>query len=348
MKEYVNTVILMNKEYEDVNKLIKEVELYILDKKPVVTIENTHYLGKNKTKKKKKDKVRVNLIKNQRVRWLNKNEGYSYGIIIDIKDDTKVIIKSDKGNKVLMKNNKIEIVEENEPEPEPEPVAEIIQPKEINYHNESKEWKWLSTFNKAKPFIYEDNKYYTVEHAFQAQKLSKDDIRRDEYQDILMEVTEPEEAKNIGNKQFFDKNNFILRPDWNDIKLELMEKITHRYYITNKKYMTKLIETDDHTLIYTGPKVDGYWGINKQDNKNHHGKILMNLREIFKQYNFETHEKINTKKIVEEGDNVKWVLDGEEYKGVVLKIDKRMKKNVNVMNSNGDKVKVKKDILIIQ
>ena len=74
----------------------------------------------------------------------------------------------------------------------------------------------------------------------------------------------------------------------------------------------------------------------------------MNLREIFKQYNFETHEKINTKKIVEEGDNVKWVLDGEEYKGVVLKIDKRMKKNVNVMNSNGDKVKVKKDILIIQ
>ena len=49
-----------------------------------------------------------------------------------------------------------------------------------------------------------------------------------------------------------------------------------------------------------------------------------------------------------EGDNVKWTLKGKDFEGVVLKVDKRMKVNVNVMNIDGDRVKVKKSLLKIQ
>ena len=59
-------------------------------------------------------------------------------------------------------------------------------------------------------------------------------------------------------------------------------------------------------------------------------------------------EKVKEPESVKEGDNVKWTLKGKEFEGVVLKIDKRMKVNVNVMNTEGDKVKVKKSILKIQ
>ena len=59
-------------------------------------------------------------------------------------------------------------------------------------------------------------------------------------------------------------------------------------------------------------------------------------------------EKVKEPESVKEGDNVKWTLKGKDFEGVVLKVDKRMKVNVNVMNTDGDKVKVKKSILKIQ
>ena len=62
----------------------------------------------------------------------------------------------------------------------------------------------------------------------------------------------------------------------------------------------------------------------------------------------EDEEKVKEPESVKEGDNVKWTLKGKDFEGVVLKVDKRMKVNVNVMNTDGDKVKVKKSILKIQ
>ena len=61
-----------------------------------------------------------------------------------------------------------------------------------------------------------------------------------------------------------------------------MKDITKEYYKANPEMVEKLIETDTAELIHRGPRIDGFWGVDKNDNKNHHGKILMELREKFK------------------------------------------------------------------
>ena len=50
---------------------------------------------------------------------------------------------------------------------------EVEEKPTINYFSGSKDYKWLSSFNKAKPFDLKVT-YPTVEHAFHAQKIEKD------------------------------------------------------------------------------------------------------------------------------------------------------------------------------
>ena len=348
-EDYVKKVLLMNSEYEEIRKVIRDLELFMEIKKPVVKIVNTHHLNDKKKKRSKTSKSKE-IPEGGRVRW-EKGGEFFYGIVLKDKGK-RVMIKPDKGGKALIEKKIIEKVEEDEPEPEPE-----IQ-SEINYYSGTKDWKWLSTFNKGKPFMFEGIEYPTVEHAFQAQKVSKDDPNRQKYQETISKTPEANDAKKLGGKNSFKENNLTLREDWDDIRLDLMEKISYNYYLENKKFMKKLIETDNINLVHKGFRIDGFWGVNKKESNNHHGKILMILRKNFKTLDFEKEEleeeeleeeELEEEELeeeeVKEGVNVKWTLKGKDFEGVVLKIDKRMKVNVNVMNTDGDIVKVKKTLL---
>jgi len=73
-----------------------------------------------------------------------------------------------------------------------------------------------------------------------------------------------------------------LRPDWEDIKYELMKNITRAYYDANDILKQKLIDTGNIELIHQGHRVDTFWGINAGKNgTNNHGKMLMELRSEF-------------------------------------------------------------------
>ena len=157
---------------------------------------------------------------------------------------------------------------------------EGVEIKEIRYFSRSKKWKWLSTFNLANPFKYGGFTYPTVEHAFHAQKVNDDDSN--EYKKLFTDDIDAKDAKKFGDKKYFEENNFELRSDWNEKRVEIMKDITKEYYKANPEMVEKLIETDTAELIHRGPRIDGFWGVDKNDNKNHHGKILMELREKFK------------------------------------------------------------------
>ena len=157
----------------------------------------------------------------------------------------------------------------------------------LYYFSSSKQNKWLSTFNKAEPFKYNDMEYPTVEHAFNAQKLADDDPKVEEYRLALStnisDVLTPNAAKKFGGNASFKGNDFTLRNDWDDVKLKIMEEITRDYYLSNTDLIDKLIETDNKLLVHKGIGIDTFWGVNKNDEgKNNHGNILMKLREEFK------------------------------------------------------------------
>ena len=58
-----------------------------------------------------------------------------------------------------------------------------------------------------------------------------------------------------------------------------MKEITEEYYKANPKLLQKLKETGESELLHSGPLIDNFWGINKKGGENHHGKILMKIRE---------------------------------------------------------------------
>ncbi len=121
--------------------------------------------------------------------------------------------------------------------------------------------------------------YPTVEHAFQAQKT----LDEKQQKSIRLAVT-PAIAKMRGR-------NATLRPDWEDIKISIMEDlIIRKFRIPRLKKL--LLATRDQELQEGNWWHDTFWGIDTKtgEGHNHLGKILMKIRaEILR-----NQEKKNT------------------------------------------------------
>ena len=111
--------------------------------------------------------------------------------------------------------------------------------------------------------------YYarTAEHAYQACKA----VNHLEAIRILGART-PGQAKRLGS-------GCILRPDWDQIKLEVMERIVRAKFQHNGLLMSLLIKTGDAVLVEGNNWGDTYWGICRGKGYNHLGKILMKVRD---------------------------------------------------------------------
>jgi len=109
--------------------------------------------------------------------------------------------------------------------------------------------------------------YWTSEHAYQAQKTVNDNTRMN-----ISILQTPGEAKQYGK-------SVSLRPDWDEIKLEVMEAIVRAKFVQNPLLKEKLLATDDMELEEGNTWGDTYWGVCDGEGENHLGKILMNLRK---------------------------------------------------------------------
>lgn len=113
--------------------------------------------------------------------------------------------------------------------------------------------------------------YKTVEHAYQAHKFleSAPDVAKE-----IIDCYSAHEAQKIARKHV-DK----VRRDWDDVKLELMEKFLRLKIEQNPYVRTKLLQTENYLICEDSPK-DGFWGIGKDRNgRNELGKLWMKLRE---------------------------------------------------------------------
>lgn len=108
--------------------------------------------------------------------------------------------------------------------------------------------------------------YPTVEHYFQAQKT----LNREEKLKIA-KATKPAKAKKMGRQ-------VKLRKDWEDIKLQVMEKAL-RLKFQDSTLRKKLIATGDEELVEGNPWGDRYWGVCNGSGKNNLGKLLMKIRK---------------------------------------------------------------------
>ena len=132
------------------------------------------------------------------------------------------------------------------------------------------DYAFLSNFYPSSIFDSNDGfTYPTVEHFFQAKKSL---ILRE--REMISKAETPGRAKRMGRK-------VQLRSDWEDIKLFVMEYALRRKF-SKPRFKEALLATGDEELIEGNWWGDTFWGVCNGVGENNLGKLLMKIREEFK------------------------------------------------------------------
>jgi ribA/ribD-fused uncharacterized protein len=113
--------------------------------------------------------------------------------------------------------------------------------------------------------------YPTVEHAYQAAKSMDPDVR-----DQIMACEKPGQAKKMGTK-------VDLRPDWEEVKVGIMDKLLRQKFSPGSKFYDELMETGRDEIVEWNTWHDTFWGKCTCESCGGHGanilgKLLMAIR----------------------------------------------------------------------
>jgi ribA/ribD-fused uncharacterized protein len=127
--------------------------------------------------------------------------------------------------------------------------------------------------------IEPDNKIYkSSEHLYQALK-SKNKL----WHSIIRNIERPEETKNLSRKKIKtllanNKTTFLLREDWDFVKIDIMRMILFLKFSQNAELKEKLIQINGQ-IEERNCWNDRFWGTVNGIGENWLGKILMEIRE---------------------------------------------------------------------
>lgn len=126
---------------------------------------------------------------------------------------------------------------------------------------------FLSNFYEA-PVEYGGLRYRSNEAAFQAQKC-----RTEEEKQAFADLP-PNKAKKLGRQ-------VQLRPDWERVKVGIMEDIVRAKFTQNEVLRQLLLATGDAELEEGNTWNDTFWGTHLSNGRgeNHLGRILMQVRK---------------------------------------------------------------------
>ncbi|RWB40445.1 MAG: NADAR family protein [Mesorhizobium sp.] len=128
------------------------------------------------------------------------------------------------------------------------------------------EYRWLSNFWQA-PIEVGGWIWPTNEHAYQAAKsLDPRDWKK------IQERASPHYAK-------VDGRSVNMRPDWEEIKIEVMREIIHAKFDQHPDLHAKLMATKGMMLVEGNHWGDTFWGVCRGMGTNHLGRIIMEYRD---------------------------------------------------------------------
>ena len=133
-------------------------------------------------------------------------------------------------------------------------------------------WNCFSNFSAFK-VLWAKIEWMTSEHAYQAAKFVHD-------KKIFEEVRNAPSA--YESKKLAQNYKDHIRPDWYEVKLQIMEEIVRAKLEQHKYIQRKILETGDLEIIEDSP-YDDFWGRGPEwKGENHLGKIWMKLRTELK------------------------------------------------------------------
>jgi hypothetical protein len=131
------------------------------------------------------------------------------------------------------------------------------------------EFRFLSNFYDS-PIMHEGIAYPTVEHFYQAQKVTDISFRK-----FFARMKTAGEVKKAGR-------TCELRKDWENVKDEAMWTGLKLKFAPGSVFAEMLLATENLPLEEGNNWGDVYWGICRGKGKNKLGKMLMKLRDELK------------------------------------------------------------------
>lgn len=125
------------------------------------------------------------------------------------------------------------------------------------------DYAFLSNYYEC-PVVFDGLHFLSSEAAFHAQK--------DKSRECEFVFLSPDDSKHLGRR-------VNIRPDWDDVKDEIMYKIVKAKFEQNKDLAEKLIATGNEELQEGNWWGDKYWGVYQGEGRNQLGKTLMRVRE---------------------------------------------------------------------
>lgn len=145
-------------------------------------------------------------------------------------------------------------------------------PEQILFYDPHDECGFLSNWYPA-PVYLKEKIWPTPEHYYHAQKMAGT-----EYEEICRLQNSPREAFEMSRRP-----DVPIREDWEDIRVKVMRKALFAKFQQHPELAERLLETGGAKLIEDSP-VDDFWGIGEDGTgDNVSGKILMEIRERFKE-----------------------------------------------------------------
>ena len=141
---------------------------------------------------------------------------------------------------------------------------------------------WFSNFEPfdGEPFTEDGITYPTPEHYYQAMKVSRDEPGFREQRQAIADARTPGESKYLGKR-------IKVRPDWEQIKLQVMERVLRYKFRPGTSWHKQLMATNDK-IVEVNNWHDNIWGACICDSckdlhhRNSLGILLMKLREEFR------------------------------------------------------------------
>lgn len=130
-------------------------------------------------------------------------------------------------------------------------------------------YAFLSNFYLT-PAAYEGTYYKTAEHTYQAAKTRNPEDKKN-----IEAAPSPGIAKRMGKA-------VALRKDWESIKDQVMLDILRSKFF-RRSLRKQLLNTGDAELVEVNSWGDTYWGVCKGKGENRLGKLLMQVRDEYRQ-----------------------------------------------------------------
>ena len=131
------------------------------------------------------------------------------------------------------------------------------------------EYRWLSNFYKC--IVAFDSKFYpSSENGYQAAKTLDHELR-----EHFQEIT-PFQSKKESHK-------LNIRENWDEIRYDIMSSLVFDKFYRNQELREKLLATGDKYLEETNYWDDTYWGVCNGVGENNLGKILMKVRDYWRE-----------------------------------------------------------------